>query len=99
MFCSSPRRQLLDVAARLGLVLGVLLVACSETPRIAAPSPSPTPSPQNYSCAQPQPAPGKRSLAGLAYGPAHTGQDPNHGSFPTSEEIETDMPTLASLTH
>lgn len=99
MFCSSPRRQLLDVAARLGLVLGVLLVACSETPRNAAPSPSPSPSPQSYSCAQPQPAPGKLSLAGIAYGPAHTGQDPNHGTFPTSEEIETDMPTLASLTH
>ena len=97
MFCSSPKHQLLDVAARLGLVLGVLLVACSEIPR-NTPSPSTSPSPQSYSCTQPQPAPGKLSLAGLAYGPAHMGQDPNHGSFPSSEEIEADMPTLASLT-
>src|SRR5207249_5078986 len=40
------------------------------------------------SCTQPQPAPGKLSLAGLAYGPSHTGADPNHGVFLSSEEIE-----------
>jgi exo-beta-1,3-glucanase (GH17 family) len=50
-------------------------------------------------CAQPQPASGKLSLAGLAYGPSHLGQDPTRGTFPSSEEIEADMPTLASLTH
>src|SRR5205823_12197653 len=51
------------------------------------------------SCTQPQPAPGKLSLAGLAYGPSHTGEDPNHGVFLSREEIEADMLTLASLTH
>jgi len=51
------------------------------------------------SCDQPQPAPGKISLAGLAYGPSHAGQDPTQGGFPSGEEIEADMGTLASLTH
>jgi exo-beta-1,3-glucanase (GH17 family) len=51
------------------------------------------------SCTQPQSAPGKISLAGLAYGPSHIGQDPTQGGFPSSEEIEADMLTLASLTH
>jgi exo-beta-1,3-glucanase (GH17 family) len=101
MFCSTPRHQLLEIAARLGLVLGVLLVGCSGTlgtsPRPSA-SPSTSSSRESAPCTQPQPAPGKLSFAGLAYGPAHTGQDPIRGSFPSSEEIQADIPTLASLT-
>lgn len=100
MFCSIPKRQLREVAAALGLVLSVLLAGCSGTSRTSsAPSSSSSPSPEIASCAQPQPAPGKLSLAGLAYGPAHTGQDPTREVFPSNEEIEADMPTLASLTH
>ncbi len=101
MFCSTSRHQLLEIAATLGFVLGALLVGCSGTPRTSptpSTSPSTGPSHESASCAQPQPAPGKLSLAGLAYGPAHTGQDPTAGVFPSSEEVEADMPTLASLT-
>jgi len=94
MVRSTPKHPLLEVATALGLVLGVLLVGCSGTPKA-----SPSPSQGTASCTQPQPAPGKLSLAGLAYGPSHMGQDPTRGSFPSSEEIEADMPTLASLTH
>ena len=97
MFCSTPRHQLLEIAARLGLVLGVLLVGCSGTLRTSPGAPT-GPSRASAPCAQPQPAPGKLSLAGLAYGPAHTGQDPTRGVSPSSEEIQADMPTLASLT-
>lgn len=50
-------------------------------------------------CASPRTASGKISLAGLAYGPSHTGQDPTVGIFPSDEEIQADLPTLASLTH
>ncbi len=106
MFCSTPRHLLLEVAATLGLVLSILLIGCSGTSGTLKASPSPftsspstSPSQDNFSCTQPQPAPGKPSLAGLAYGPSHTGQDPTRGIFPSSEEIKADMPTLASLTH
>jgi exo-beta-1,3-glucanase (GH17 family) len=94
MFRSAPKHLLIEVAATLGLVLSVLLVGCSGTPKA-----SPSPSQGSASCTQPQPAPGKLSLAGLAYGPSHMGQDPTRGAFPSGEEIEADMPTLASLTH
>jgi exo-beta-1,3-glucanase (GH17 family) len=50
-------------------------------------------------CAQPKSASGKPTLAGLAYGPAHTGQNPTVGVFPSDEEIQADLPTLAALTH
>jgi exo-beta-1,3-glucanase (GH17 family) len=51
------------------------------------------------SCTQPEAEPGKISLAGLAYSPSHIGQDPTQGGgFPSSEEIEADMLTLAPLT-
>src|SRR6266567_3334438 len=52
----------------------------------------------SISCTQPPPAPGKISLAGLAYSPSHIGEDPTQGGFPSSEEIEADMLTLAPLT-
>lgn len=97
MSCSTPRHQLLEIAARIGLLLGVLLAGCSGTSG-NAPAPSASPSRTSVPCAQPQPADGKLSLAGLAYGPAHSGQDPNRGAFPSREEIQADMPTLASLT-
>src|SRR6266699_3423225 len=100
MFCSTstPKHLFLEVTVTLGLVLSVLLVGCAGALN-ASSGPSTRPSTDRYSCTQPQPVPGKLSLAGLAYGPAHTGQDPTRGSFPSSEEVEADMPALASLTH
>lgn len=101
MFRSTSRYRLLEITARLGLALSALLAGCSGTFPASGPSASssPRPSHENISCTQPRPAPGKLSLAGLAYGPARTGQDPTLGAFPSNEEIEADMPTLASLTH
>lgn len=101
MFRSTRRYWLLEITASLWLALSALLAGCSGTSPASGPSASssPRPSQENYSCTQPQPAPGKLSLAGLAYGPAHPGQDPTLGVFPSNEEIEADMPTLASLTH
>jgi len=61
-------------------------------------SPSPTSNPQ-FACDQPAPAQGKVTLAGLAYGPYHAGQNPNYFVFPSNEEVAADMPTLASLTN
>jgi len=55
--------------------------------------------PTGPACAQPRPASGKLSLAGLAYGPSHADQDPTAGVFPSDEEIQADLPTLASVTH
>ncbi len=101
MFYMPPRHQLLKAAATLGLVLSTFLVGCSG-PRGASSdlptSPSISPTKQNISCSQPRLASGKLSLAGIAYGAAHTGQDPTRGVFPSREEIEADIPTLASLT-
>ncbi|HEX6478234.1 MAG TPA: hypothetical protein VF043_05275 [Ktedonobacteraceae bacterium] len=100
MFCLPHRRRLPEVAATLGLVLSTIVVACSGTIG-ASPGPSVKPSAgpahKSASCKQPQPAPGELGLAGLSYGAAHTGQDPTRGVFPSREEIEADMPTLASL--
>jgi exo-beta-1,3-glucanase (GH17 family) len=107
MFCTTSKQLFLEVATTLELILCVLLVACTGTLN-ASPAPPTSPTPagsstsflkDSYSCTQSQPAPGKLSLAGLAYGPSHTGQDPTRGSLPSREEIEADMPTLASLTH
>jgi exo-beta-1,3-glucanase (GH17 family) len=88
---------LVNVAALI-FALGVLLVGCSAGVPQTSPSPSTTSS-NDAACTQPEHVPGKLSLAGLAYGPAHTGQDPTRSIFPSSEEIQADMPTLASLTH
>ena len=101
MFSSTPRRRLLEITATLGLVFSTLLAGCSgASSTIPSPSASSSPRPSHESvpCAQPQPASGKLSLAGFAYGPAHTGQDPTLGAFPSNGEIEADMPTLASIT-
>ncbi|MGH2493216.1 MAG: glycosyl hydrolase family 17 protein [Ktedonobacteraceae bacterium] len=97
MFSSTPRYRLLEITATLGLVFSTLLVGCSGAAR-TSPAPSSGPAHITVPCHQPQPAPGKLSLAGLAYGPAHTGQDPTLGAYPSNGEIEADMPTLAALT-
>ncbi len=79
------------------LLLSISLSSCATggSKNIPPSSPSPHTGP---ACSQPKSASGKLSLAGLAYGPSHMGQDPTRGTFPSSEEIEADMPTLASLT-
>jgi len=97
MFCSTSKHLFLEVTVTLGLVLSALLVSCAGTLN-TSPGTSTLPSTDSDSCTQPQPVPGKLSFAGLAYGPSHTGQDPTRGISPSSEEIEADMPTLASLT-
>jgi exo-beta-1,3-glucanase (GH17 family) len=84
--------------ATLTFVLSVLLNGCSAGAPQTLPSPSTSLS-SDAACTQPKPAPGKLSLAGLTYGPFHMGQNPNRSVFPSSEEIQADMPTLASLTH
>src|SRR6266516_2778771 len=99
MFDSTRKRLRLTTMATTALLLSILLVGCSTQAPRTFPRPSTSPSQDRASCTQPQPRPGKLSLAGLAYGPSHTGQDPTSGAFPSSEEIKADMPTLASLTH
>jgi exo-beta-1,3-glucanase (GH17 family) len=89
--------RLVNVAT-LTFVLGVLLVGCSAATPQTPPSTSTTTA-NDAACMKQEPAPGKLSLAGIAYGPFHTGQDPNRGVFPSSEEIQADIPTLSSLTH
>jgi exo-beta-1,3-glucanase (GH17 family) len=97
MFRSACKRLPLMTIATIALVLSTLLAGCStQTPK-TFPSLSAT-AVHDAACTQPVPVPGKLSLAGLAYGPAHTGQDPSVGVFPSSEEVKADMPTLASLT-
>src|SRR5579884_3723782 len=88
--------QLLEIAAGLGLILSTLLVGCSEVANNTH-GPSTSPTQANISCTQP--ASNKFSLVGLAYGAAHTGQNPLNGIFPSNEEVTADMSTLASLTH
>ena len=95
MLCSTPRYLPLGLIATLALVLSTLLVGC-----FGASSTSPGTSAiltNETTCTQSKPASGKLTLAGLAYSPAHTGQDPSMGVFPSDEEIRADMPTLASL--
>ncbi len=80
------------------LLLGISLSSCAtggskNTSSLSRPSLTYPP------CAQPKSASGNLSLAGLAYGPSHAGQDPTAGGFPSDEEVQADLPTLASLTH
>ncbi len=96
MICSTSRCKLLEIAAGLGLILSTLLVGCSEVANNTH-GPSTSPTQANISCTQP--ASNKFSLVGLAYGAAHTGQNPLNGIFPSNEEVTADMSTLASLTH
>jgi exo-beta-1,3-glucanase (GH17 family) len=107
MFRSSFRRLPLSLVVTVVLILSALMAGCSQqsnrspsTPVSSKSSPSPSASPlRSAACTQPKPAPGKLSLAGLAYGPSHTGQDPTIGVFPSDEEVNADMPTIASLTN
>jgi len=88
--------MLRTTAGHLPLVIATLLLFGISLSSCATGGSKNTSSPP---CAQPRPAPGKLSLAGLAYGPSHAGQDPTAGVFPSDEEIQADLPTLASLTH
>lgn len=98
MFRSACKRLPLMTIATVALVLSMLFVGCSTQIPKTSPSPSTTVA-NDATCTQPVPGPGKLSLAGLAYSPAHTGQDPSVGVFPTNDEVKADMPTVASLTH
>ena len=80
------------------LLFGISLSSCAAGGSNST-SPLARSSPTSPPCAQPRSASGKLSLAGLAYGPSHAGQDPTAGVFPSDEEIQADLPTLASLTH
>jgi len=81
------------------LILSPILVSCSwfgsSTPKQTSVSPP------SLACDQPKPVPTtwNITLAGLGYGPYHTGQDPNYGISPSEEEVAADIPTLASLTN
>lgn len=88
--------------ALLVFILNTFLVACasgtSQPPSgTSQPVAQPTVNPQ-FACQQKKPV-ANLSFSGLAYGPYHTGQDPNYGIFPSSQEIDTDIPTLACLTN
>src|SRR6266567_3088924 len=94
MFQSSLKRLPLATVPTMALVLSLLLAGCStQAPKTSHHTSTTSP------CTQPEPVPGKLSLAGLAYGPAHTGQNPTVGVSPSNEEVQADMSTLASLTH
>jgi exo-beta-1,3-glucanase (GH17 family) len=85
------------------LILTTLLTGCGGTsPNQPTPTLTRLPSPSSnppFACDQPAPAKSNVTLAGLAYGPYHTGQNPNYFVFPSNEEVAADMPTLASLTN
>jgi len=51
-----------------------------------------------FACQQKKPAT-ELTLSGLDYGPYRAGENPNYGIFPSAQEIDTDMPTLACLTN
>lgn len=95
---SSHKSLSLANVVTLVCTLGILLVGCSASAPQTSSSASTTPV-NGPACMKPEPSSGKLSLTGLDYGPFHTGQDPNRGIFPSTEEIQADMPTLASLTH
>jgi exo-beta-1,3-glucanase (GH17 family) len=80
------------------LLLSISLISCVTGGSKNIPPSSPS-SHAGPACAQPESVPGKISLAGLAYGPSHAGQDPTAGALPSDQEVQADMPTLASLTH
>jgi exo-beta-1,3-glucanase (GH17 family) len=96
MFRSTSRQVLLMIATL--LLLSLSLIGCAAE-RAKNTSPSSLFSLPDGACTQPKPAAGKLALAGLAYGPAHIGQDPTLGVFPSDEEVQADLPTLAALTH
>ena len=97
---SEQARKVLSLAQLIValLPLGISLISCAVGGSKNT-SPSSLSAHTGPACAQPRPAPGKLSLAGLAYGPYHAGQDPMTGVFPSDEELQADLLTLAPLTH
>ena len=56
----------------------------------------------SFVCNQPMPpasGPSRVTLAGVAYGPYHAGQDPDLFVSPSGGEVAADMPTLAAMTN
>ena len=72
------------------IVVAGLTIALVPARSGPPPPPSPVPTPAKV-CQQPK-------LAGLGYGPYHTGQDPRFAISPSAEEVDADIPTLACLT-
>ncbi|MFL5692910.1 MAG: glycosyl hydrolase family 17 protein [Ktedonobacteraceae bacterium] len=98
MFQASRKQLILATMPALALVLSLLSAGCSaQVPKISS-HPATTSVSKTTACTQAEPVPGQLSLAGLAYGPAHAGQDPTVGVSPSNEEVQADMFTLASLT-
>lgn len=97
------RRLLLLMPASLALILSLLLTSCEASPGLpvthgATPSTSP---PSAAPCGHlPPQQQGLLKLAGLAYGPYHGEQTPEgqFPSYPSTGEIQADMPTLKALT-
>jgi glucan 1,3-beta-glucosidase len=98
MFQSSRKQLALATMPTMALVLSVLFAGCSAQVPKTSSRPAATSVSKTTACTQAEPVPGKLSLAGLAYGPAHAGQVPTVGVSPSSEEVQADMLTLASLT-
>jgi exo-beta-1,3-glucanase (GH17 family) len=113
MFYPTARRFPFMVTALLILFLNAVCVSCGSaapstlTPTPTSHLPSPAPTTPSFACDQPNLVSGKPTFAGLAYSPYHTGQDPTvrvtnsstTGISPSLQEIQADMPTLASLTN
>lgn len=80
----------------LGLTAAALVAAGPTPGRWGRSVPLPS-----FTCDRPMPAPGHGhvTLAGLAYGPYHAGQDPNFFISPSAPEVAADMPTLAAVTN
>ncbi len=97
---SEQARKVLSLAQLIATLLlpSISLISCATGGSKNMP-PSSLSSHTGPACAQPRSASGKLSLAGLAYGPDHAGQGPTTGAFPSDEEVQADLLTLASLTH
>ena len=101
MFGSILKHRPIPFVQTFLLLLSLLLVSCSggSNDHAVAPTPSQKPFSVAPTCAQPKSAAGKFTLAGVDYGPFHPGQSPDAGVFPSDEEVDADMATLASLSH
>ncbi len=81
----------------LGFGLGDVLPQLGAKPLPTIPKPSSNAAVPARACPQQHPA-STPLLDGLGYGPYHAGQDPNYGIYPSDEEVDADMSTLACLT-
>lgn len=81
-----------------GLVLTAAAMLVAGQPQLPQ---RPALSAASFACNQPMPVPrlGHVTMAGVGYGPYHTGQDPNFFISPSAEEVAADMPTLAAVTN